>query len=88
MVRTMTAVLALASLVWLPAGAMAQQAPMSNECQQWLTKIDAEAGTRVDEAGWKARQSLEEIAKLCQEGKTVEAQKTATETMTMLGINP
>ena len=84
--RTMTAVLALASLVWLPAGAMAQQAPMARDCEKWISKINAEAGIRVDEAGWKARQNVDEIARLCKDGKTAEAQKTATDTMAILGI--
>ena len=86
MTRTMTAVLSLVSLVWLSAAATAQQAPMMSDCDQWIAKINAEAGTRVDEAGYNARQTVDEISKLCKEGKMAEAQKTATDTMAMLGI--
>ena len=86
MTRLTTAVLALVSLVWLSAGAMAQQAPMAGDCDKWIERINAEAGVRVDEAGWKARQNVDDIARMCKEGKTSEAQKIATDTMAMLGI--
>ena len=88
MTRTTSAVLILVSLVWLSAAAMAQQAPMVSDCDKWIAKINAEAGIRVDEAGWKARQDVDEIYKMCKAGKMAEAQKTATGTMTMLGIQP
>ena len=29
---------------------------MVSDCDKWIAKINAEAGIRVDEAGWKARQ--------------------------------
>ncbi len=86
MKRTTTAVLALGSLVWLSATAMAQQAPMTSDCDKWVGRINGEAGIRVDEAGWMARQNVDEIDKLCKGGKMAEAQKIATDTMTMLGI--
>ena len=86
MTRTTTAVLALGSLVWLSATAMAQQAPMTSDCDKWVGRINGEAGIRVDEAGWMARQNVDEIDKLCKGGKMAEAQKIATDTMTMLGI--
>jgi anti-sigma factor ChrR (cupin superfamily) len=86
MTRMTTAVLALGSLVWLSAAAMAQQAPMTGDCDKWIARINSEAGVRVDEAGWNARQNVDEIYKLCKDGKMAEAQKIATDTMTMLGI--
>ena len=86
MTRVTTAVLTVVSLVWLSAGAIAQQAPMASDCAKWIERINAEAGVRVDEAGWKARQNVDDIARMCNEGKTTEAQKIATDTMAMLGI--
>ncbi len=86
MKRTTTAVLALGSLVWLSATAMAEQAPMTSDCDKWVARINGEAGIRVDEAGWMARQNVDEIDKLCKGGKMAEAQRIATDTMTMLGI--
>ena len=81
-----TAVVAFGSLMWLSAGAIAQQAPMASDCDKWIARINTEAGIRVDEAGWKARQNADDIARMCKEGKTAEAQKVATDTMAMLGI--
>ena len=86
MTRLTTAVVAFGSLMWLSAGAIAQQAPMASDCAKWIDRINAEAGVRVDEAGWKARQNVDDIARMCNEGKTTEAQKIATDTMAMLGI--
>ena len=85
MTRLTTAILALGSVLWLSAGAIAQQAPAS-DCDRWIERINAEAGVRVDEAGWKARQNIDDIARMCKEGKTAEAQKVAIDTMAMLGI--
>ena len=85
MTRLTTAVLALGSVLWLSAGAIAQQAPASDR-DRWIERINAEAGVRVDEAGWKARQNIDDIARMCKEGKTAEAQKVAIDTMAMLGI--
>ena len=86
MTRMTTAGLALVSLVWLSAVAMAQQAPMQSNCDKWIARINAEAGIRVDEAGWRARQNVDDIYKMCKDGKTAEAQKMAADTMAMLGI--
>ncbi len=86
MTRLTIAVLALGSVVWLSAGAIAQQAPMASDCDKWIDRINAEAGVRVDETGWKARQSVDDIARMCKEGHVAEAQKLATDTMDMLGI--
>ena len=86
MTRMTTAGLALVSLVWLPAAAMAQQAPKPSDCDQWIARINAEAGVRADEAAWRARQNVDDIYKMCKDGNMTEAQKIATDTMTMLGI--
>ena len=61
---------------------------MASDCDQWIAKINAEAGIRVDEAGWKARQNVDQIYQLCKDGKMAEAQKTASDTMALLGIKP
>ena len=86
MTRMTTALLALVSLVWFSAAATAQQAPMQSDCDKWIARINAEAGTRVDEAAWKARQNVDDIYKMCKDGRTADAQRIATDTMAMLGI--
>jgi hypothetical protein len=86
MTSTRAAVLAVVSLMWLAAVATAQQMPMASDCDKWIDKINSEVGVRVDEAGFNARVKADEIARMCKEGKMDEAQKTATETMTNLGI--
>ena len=86
MTRTMTAVVSLGSLLWLSTAATAQQPPMPSDCNRWIATIDNDAGVRVDEAGYNARLTVEEIAKMCSEGKMEEARKAATETIANLGI--
>jgi len=86
MKRMITAVVALASLAWLAAPAMAQQ-PMS-DCEKWVAKINVEVGTRADEASNNARAKVDEITKMCKDGKTADAEKIAKETMATLGIKP
>jgi hypothetical protein len=81
-----TAVIAGVSLVWLSAAAMAQQAPMQSDCDKWIAQINAEAGIRVDDAAWQARQNVDDIYKMCKDGKMAEAQRIATDTAAMLGI--
>lgn len=85
MIRIMFVVLALVSTVWLSA-AMAQQSTMTSDCDRWIAAINAEAGDRVDDASWTARQKVEDIARMCKEGKVAEAQKTAMDMMALLGI--
>jgi len=86
MIRIMLVMCALVSMMWLSASAMAQQPTTMSECDQWINKIHAEADDRVDEAGWTARQKADDIAQMCKEGKMVEAKKTASDMMTLLGI--
>ena len=86
MVRTITVLLALTCLAWLSALAMAQ--PSMSDCDKWIATINGEAGVRVDEAGHNARLKVDEIAKMCKEGKTAEAEKIAMDTMANLGIKP
>jgi hypothetical protein len=86
MTRTITTVVALASLAWLAALAMAQQ-PMS-DCEKWVAKINVEVGTRADDASNNARVKVDEITKMCKDGKTADAEKIAKETMATLGIKP
>ena len=88
MTRRMTTVLTLVSLVCLSTAATAQPAPMTRDCDKWIARINGEAGVRVDEAGHNARMKVDEIAKMCKEGRMAEAQKAATETMANLGIKP
>jgi hypothetical protein len=86
MTRMITVLVALASLAWLSAPAMAQQ-PMS-DCEKWVAKINVEVGTRADEASNNARVKVDEIAKMCKDGRTAEAEKIAKDTMATLGIKP
>jgi hypothetical protein len=86
MLRIMFVLFTLVSLMWLSAAAMAQQASMVSDCDKWIAAINAEAGDRVDEAGYTAKQKIDDIARMCKEGKMAEAQKTATDTMALLGI--
>jgi hypothetical protein len=72
--------------MWLATMATAQQAPMANDCDKWIAKINNEVGVRADDASYNARVKADEIARMCKEGKTDEAQKAATETMSNLGI--
>jgi len=86
MVRTITVLLALTCLAWLSALAMAQ--PSMSDCDKWIAKINTEVGVRADEASHAARMKVEEITKMCKDGKTAEAEKAAKETMATLGIKP
>ena len=86
MTRMITVLVALASLAWLVAPAIAQQ-PMS-DCDKWVAKINVEVGTRADDASNNARTKVDEITKLCKDGKTADAEKIAKETMATLGIKP
>jgi len=84
MARTITILVALVCLAWLAAPAMAQQ-PMG-DCDAWVGKINSEVGIRVDDASHNARLKVTEIAQLCKEGKTAEAEQAAKEAMATLGI--
>jgi hypothetical protein len=86
MTRMITVLVALTSLAWLAAPAIAQQ-PMS-DCDKWVAKINVEVGTRADEASNNARTKVDEITKLCKDGKTTDADKIAKDTMATLGIKP
>jgi hypothetical protein len=86
MTRMITVLVALTSLAWLAAPAIAQQ-PMS-DCDKWVAKINVEVGTRADEASNNARTKVDEITKLCKDGKTTDAEKIAKDTMATLGIKP
>jgi len=86
MIRIMLVMFALVSMMWPSATAMAQQPKAMTDCDQWIAKIHAEADDRVDEAGWTARQKADDIAQMCKEGKMADAQKTASDMMTLLGI--
>ena len=86
MARTITVVLALICLVWLAAPVLAQQS--MSDCDKWVAKINAEVGVRADEASHAARMKVEEITKMCKDGKTAEVEKVAKDTMATLGIKP
>jgi hypothetical protein len=86
MIRIMLVMFTLVSMLWLSAAAMAQQSKPMSDCDQWIAKIHAEADDRVDEASWTARQKADDIAQMCKDGKMAEAQKTASDMMTLLGI--
>ena len=86
MTRMITVLATLASLAWLSAPAMAQ--PPMSDCHKGVTKINVEVGTRADEASNNARTKVDEISKLCKDGKTADAEKIAKDTMATLGIKP
>ena len=86
MTRIMLVMFALVSMMSLSMAAMAQQPTKMSDCDQWIAKIHAEADDRVDEAGWTARQKADDIVQMCKDGKMAEAQKTASDMMTLLGI--
>jgi len=86
MARTITVVLALICLTWLSAPGLAQQS--MSDCDKWVARINAEVGVRADEASHAARMKVEEITKMCKDGKTAEAEKAAKDTMATLGIKP
>jgi hypothetical protein len=35
------------------------------DCDKWIATINAEAGDRVDAAGYTARQKIDDIARMC-----------------------
>jgi hypothetical protein len=86
MTRMICALLALVCIGWFAAPATAQQS--MSDCDKWVARINSEVGTRVDEASHAARMKVDQIAKMCKDGKTVEAEKAAKETMATLGIKP
>ncbi len=86
MARTITVVLALICLAWLSVPGLAQQS--MSDCDKWVAKINAEVGIRADEASHAARMKVDEITKMCKDGKTAEAEKVAKDTMATLGIKP
>jgi len=86
MARTITVVLVLICLAWLSAPGLAQQS--MSDCDKWVAKINAEVGIRADEASHAARMKVDEITKMCKDGKTAEAEKVAKDTMVTLGIKP
>ena len=86
MTRKICALLALVGIGWLSAPATAQQA--MSDCDKWVARINTEVGTRADEASHAARMKVDQIAKMCKDGKTAEAEKAAKETMAALGIKP
>jgi hypothetical protein len=36
-----------------------------SDCDQWIARITAEAGDRVDEASYTAKQKVDDIARMC-----------------------
>lgn len=86
MTRKICALLALVAIGLLSAPATAQQA--MSDCDKWVARINAEVGPRADEASHAARMKVDQIAKMCKDGRTAEAEKAAKETMATLGIKP
>ena len=56
------------------------------QCPKLLQAINNEAGNRLDDAGYQARQMAEEAEKLHKEGKHAESEAKAKEAMKILGI--
>jgi hypothetical protein len=86
MPRMICAFLALVCIGWFAAPATAQQS--MSDCDKWVAKINVEVGIRADEASNNARAKVDEIAKLCRDGRTADAEKIAKDTMATLGIKP
>jgi hypothetical protein len=62
--------------------ALAQQ--NADDCNKMLDRISNEANYRFDEASHAAKLKMEQIAKLCKDGKTADAEKLAKETLASL----
>jgi hypothetical protein len=88
MARMTTGFMVLALFLGLLSAPAIAQQPAMSDCQKWVSRINDEAGNRLDEASYSARMKVGEIAKMCQQGKTAEAEKAAKDTMAMLGIKP
>jgi hypothetical protein len=56
------------------------------QCPSLIAKINNETGNRFDEAGYEARRKAEQAEQLHKEGKHAEAEKTAKEGLTRLGM--
>ena len=83
MTRMICALVALVCIGWLSAPATAQQS--MSDCDKWVARVNSEVGTRADEASHAARMKIDQIARMCKDGKTAEAEKAAKETMATLG---
>lgn len=82
LMQSMTAVAFAFAAAATPA--LAQQSPA--DCAKMVDRINDEAGNRFDDASNNAKAKVEEVAKLCKDGKTAEAQKIAKELMAALGL--
>lgn len=75
----MAVVAGISAVLW--AGAA-----LANQCPTLVKKISDEAGRRLDNASYDARQAVPVIMKLHTDGKHDEAEKLAKEHMAKLGI--
>jgi len=58
----------------------------ASDCTKLIQQVNDEAGNRLDDAGYTARQLAEEAEQLDKEGKTAECEAKAREAMKQLGI--
>jgi hypothetical protein len=56
------------------------------QCPKLIQKVNDEAGNRLDDAGYTARQLAEQAETLHKEGKHAESEAKAKEAMKALGI--
>jgi hypothetical protein len=56
------------------------------QCPKLVQAVNNEAGNRLDDAGYTARQMAEEAERLHKEGKHAESEAKAKEAMKLLGL--
>lgn len=70
----------LAGAAWLTTGPA-----VASQCPKLIDQIQREAGNRLDNASYAAKQKAAEAAKLHAEGKHAESEKAAKEGLALLG---
>jgi hypothetical protein len=80
MSRAILAVTALATL-------MVTGPALAFQCPKLISKIHAEADSRLDDASYDARMKADEAEALHKSGKHAEAEKAAKEGLARIGVN-
>ena len=81
--RAALAIIVAAGLVLAVAGPSA-----AFQCPKLIKQVNDEAGNRLDDAGFTARQLVEQAEALHKDGKHAESEAKAKEAMKALGIRP
>jgi hypothetical protein len=79
--RVMLAVALVVALVVVVAGPAA-----AFQCPKLIKQVNDEAGNRLDDAGYNARQLAEQAEALHKEGKHAESEAKAKEALKALGL--